>query len=228
MKNEKNFKKYQKEIFYLLLFLIIILSLLFFIRPKIGEILRLRREVRKNKVLLSKLTQKASFLEGLNEAELTLKSEKVLKVLPAEMDVSFILVNLKALASSEGVDIKRIQVDLGQNSKNTSLKSFGFKINVEGESENIKSFLRRIENISPVLRVKSLALNFQKGFQASMELETYYLSLPKTLGKVEKEVPLLTSQEEKIYQRISALEEISLPNVSFEEEKTGKYNPFSY
>lgn len=228
MKKEEYLKKYSKEIFYLLLFLIMILTLLFFIKPKINQILDLKREVEKNKLLLTNLTKKVSLLESLDEAELTSKSEKLLKTLPAEMDISFILMNLKTLASSEGVNIERIQVDLGDSKKNGGLKSFSFKINIEGESVNVKSFLRRIENIIPILRIKKLSLNFQKGFQSSLEIETYYLSLPQTLGKLEKEVPLLTSQEEKIYKKISTFEEINFPEVSLEQEITGKDNPFSY
>lgn len=206
---------------------LILLSGVFFLKPKITEILRFRKEISGQKKTLAQLTQKAAFLEGLDEVELEEKSEYLLKFLPAEKDVPRAMAAVKFLGSQAETGITKIGVDLNEQ-KGANLPFFTFSLTTVGTAEKIINLLEKIESSSPFMKVDKIEVSFKEGEEqvsADIQLKNFFLPLPKDLGSVESPLVPITKEEEKIYE-----ESLNFTPVLSEEEwvpvPAGKENLF--
>jgi len=225
----KDFSK-NKEIFIqFFLILVIIFTGAKFLFPKIQESFQMRHKIKDEKERLTKLTQKAAFLESLDEYELTSKTEFLLKVLPPEEDIFIPLSTLKSLASQfSDIQIKEMKIDLGNEKAAGQLSSIGFSLKIVGSKENIVNFIDKVKTVYPLMRVNEISISLKEEElpSALIKIDTFFLGLPKEIGKVEAPLSLITSGEEKIYKEVSSLnsplQEETIPSFS-----GGKENPFS-
>ncbi|MGB9911065.1 MAG: type 4a pilus biogenesis protein PilO [Microgenomates group bacterium] len=226
-----NIQEIIKKYSFLLIVFLMVFSFLFLIKPKITQILEIRKKIENDKKTLKFLTEKTFLLESLNEADLISRSEKILKVLPEEINLPLVLGNIRAIANNEGVNISRINVNLTSDKKE-ELKVIGFDLTIQGNKEGIKNFLKEIEESAPLMDIKSLRIEVvDKNEEVNLKLDTYYLTLPKTLGKIDAPVVLLTEQEEKLYQDLSRFsQKFFMGEGGFEitSDQIGKENPFSF
>ncbi len=219
MRKVEDFAKYKAFFLPVILIIGILFASLFFLRPKIFEIFELQKKVTKERKTLAELTKKAATLEGLDEVELTEKTEVLLKVLPPEKDVANILLTFKVLGSQAGISLQEVQID---SEDTISLK-------IQGQMEKAISFMEKIETSYPLMRLEEATISSKEEnqTQATIKVKFFFLPLPKTLGSVDSPVSLVTPQEEKIYQEISkftpVLIEENLPPVG-----GGKENPFAF
>lgn len=214
--------------------LIILILTLTLLLPKINQILRTRQSLAQEKVRLSKLTQKVADLEGLDESELSLKANLLIRSLPAEKDVPQIFATLAGLSSQTGMTLESIKVSPGELSTvSAQLKTKGpplltFKVSGRGTMEAMKSFFGQAASTIPVMKISDVSLTSAGGETTTdISLDTYFLALPKTLGPIETPLAKITSNEELLYQEIrgftTPLTEEILPSVT-----TGKEDPFSF
>lgn len=210
------------------IFLAILFISLYFLKPKILEIFEFRQKVTHERKVLAELTKKVASLESLDKTELSQKTGIVLRLLPPEKDVPTFLLSLKALSSQTGVNIKEIKVDPGKLAiLKEGIPVLTFTIKTEGELDNTKEFLRKIEATVPLIRIESVSFSSEKGVlnEAVLTLDGFFLPLPKTIGAPESPLPLISSQEEEAYQKLSGF------SPPFTEEgvsvQSGKENPFS-
>jgi Tfp pilus assembly protein PilO len=225
----KDFSK-NKEIFIqFFLILVIIFTGVKFLFPKIQESFQMRHKIKDEKERLTKLTQKAAFLESLDEYELTSKTEFLLKVLPPEEDIFIPLSTLKSLVSQfSDIQIKEMKIDLGNEKAAGQLSSIGFSLKIVGSKENIVNFIDKVKTVYPLMRVNEISISLKEEElpSALIKIDTFFLGSPKEIGKVEAPLSLITSGEEKIYKEVSSLnsplQEETIPSFS-----GGKENPFS-
>jgi len=200
-----------------------------FLRPKIADIFQMRKKISEEKEKMAKLTQKEAFLESLDENELIVKTQFLLKILPSEKDVVFPLTTLRLLASQFNLRINSIQIDLGRDKSNIEqLSSIVFSLKFVGDRENIKDFIEKIKITYPLMKIESVTFSKEKENQLEgiISVKTFFLSLPKEIGKIEDPLSLLTPAEEKAYQKVSNFTS-PLQNEFFPSVPAGKENPFS-
>ena len=111
MRKVEDFTKYKAFFLPVIFIIVIFFTGIFFLRPKIFETFELKKKVAGERKTLANLTQKAAFLEGLDEVELMEKTEVLLKALPPEPNIANILITLKVLGLESGITIQGIQVD---------------------------------------------------------------------------------------------------------------------
>ncbi|HUS59766.1 MAG TPA: hypothetical protein VMX76_00050 [Nevskiaceae bacterium] len=238
MKNSEQSKNYKSLLWPGIIFLVVAIIGLAFLKPKITGIFQLRKQIAKDKNTLAQLTQKINALEGLDEKELEIKIEKVLKALPSEKNIAGLLYTLKILSQETEVGLKDIQVSPGELSTRSAqpetksesgLPLLSFSLIVEGESEKARNFFDRIETIMPLMKIRGIGMaqSDEGVVEANLELATFFLLLPKELGVIENPLALITLQEEKAYQeltRFKAAEKVEewllIPS--------GKENPFIF
>ena len=238
MKNSEQSKNYKSLLWPGIIFLVVAVIGLAFLKPKITGIFQLRKQIAKDKNTLAQLTQKINALEGLDEKELEIKIEKVLKALPSEKNIAGLLYTLKILSQETEVGLKDIQVSPGELSTRSAqpetksesgLPLLSFSLIVEGESEKARNFFDRIETIMPLMKIRGIGMaqSDEGVVEANLELATFFLLLPKELGVIENPLALITLQEEKAYQeltRFKAAEKVEewllIPS--------GKENPFIF
>jgi len=221
----------------ILIFVAIILSGVFFLKPKLEQVVRIKTNLSREKTRLAELTTKLAALEGLDVNELEVKTNVVLQALPVEKDVPQILLAIRGLTQSVGTELRSVQVEPGEistesaqikTSKKYDLPFLVFKITIAGNLEQLKEFLLKIESIAPLMRVDKIDISQKEGMaEADLDLDTFFLPLPVSLGVTEKQLSSITAQEEKIYQKLSKLEEIQ-PGESLPSITSGKTNPFAF
>lgn len=223
---------------------LVVLVSLFWLRPKLMAIVKANRDLTVSRKTLAELTKKVTTLEGLSKPELTDKVDLVLQVLPSEKDVPTTISILKRVALNNGLLINELSIpEVGEiasssaeaktskNVKEDILPSLSVKLTLVGQREKIIDFFKQVETTAPLMKVSGLSISQKnEGTDESLiEVRTYFLPLPKTIGKLEQAVVPVTSQEEKIFNELasfkifekSVFEETSSPSAA-------KLDLFSY
>jgi Tfp pilus assembly protein PilO len=224
-----NLAKYKSFLTFIILLLFVVISVLNFIRPKVGEIFQIRGKINNEKRKLAELTQKESYLNNLDEFELNQKTQVVLKAIPAEKDIITPFSIFKILASQFNLEIQGVDINLGDDSLKNDVGSFSFFLKVKGTFEQLVNFIEKMKKIFPIMSIKEVDVEIKKdnSLLAKILIETYYSPFPEKIGSVESPILLVTSQEEKIYQEISGFSSI-LPETEEIDIKMGKENPFAF
>lgn len=213
MLNSKSGKQFLLPIIVLF---IIVLGGIFFLKPKITNIINNRKELTGDRKILADLTTKVSLLEGLSKPELAEKADLLLKVLPSEKDVARTMSVLKQVALNNELIISELTIpDVGEiasgssvppksSSKNEILPSLAVKLTVLGAREKIVNFLAQVEQTAPLARVSNLDISQKnEGLdEAMIDINSYYFPLPKTLNKTEQAVVSVTTQEETVFDKL--------------------------
>lgn len=219
-----------------LIFLLILISALFLVKPRLADIIQIQKELKKEKERLSQLTAKLASLESLDVSELTERAELTLKVLPGEKNLPLLLFRLKSLAVKNrlGLEINTNPGELATDSaqtKDEKLPVLSFLLNVNGQMNDLKEFLSQLNQEAPLVRVQSLEISADEKVvlktSSDLTLDSYFLSLPLSLGVSEKPLSLLTPKEEEIYQELSRLKFLEEKEMKFPSLPSGKENPFT-
>lgn len=210
-----NFKDIQP---FLLPFLVIILIFTFsfvFLKPEFNAVLGINRKLINDKKTLANLTNKLNSLQGLAKAELTDKANLSLDVLPAEKDVPRNLFTIKKLAYNNGLTITNINIaEVGEIStpsakqqlnKNEILPSLAISVAINGNIEQIKNFIAQLELTSPLMKANNVFMTHKMGSSAEtiINLQAFFLPFPQSIGKTEQPLSIITSEEEKVFTKIS-------------------------
>lgn len=196
-----------------------------FIWPKASQVLMARKNLDQETVRLERLRVKVSDLKSLNEFELSQRAELVLKAVPAGKKFLEVLVNFNKLANNQGVVVESFRVLPGELAATQSGK-LTFTVSLLGSQEGVKNFLAEAEKSLPLVDIKKVKITTEKDvFQAELNFENYFFSLPATLGKLDSTLPKLTADEEKVLGKLSGF-------TSFPAEvlppPMGKPNPFTF
>lgn len=223
-----------------LIFAGIIFSGFLLLRPELGQVSSKRADLLEEKTKLSQLTAKLATLGGLDVGELETKTNIILKALPVEKDVPQVLLAIKNLTQNAGLVLESVGVEPGeistssaQTTQKYNLPFLDFKITIAGNMEQLINFLAKIESTTPLMRVETIDISQTKegGTEAALNIDAFFLPLPGSLGSTEKQLNPITTQEEKIYQKLSKLESplplVTAPGGSLPGVTSGKANPFS-
>lgn len=221
----------------ILLFLVIFFAGLFFLREKIFQIIEFRQKNSLDRQKLALITEKVATLEGLDVNELSSKTEILLKALPAEKNISNILLSLKLLVDQTGLEFKGFEVEPGELSTESAqmkeperenLPFMLFALTINGDYQKLKDFLERVETAFPLMRLQKVSFSSEKegSSETILDLKAFFLPLPQTLGTIDAPLSLVTPQEENAYRQLSkftpVLSEEALPTI-----QSGKENPFA-
>lgn len=231
-----NFQQFRPFLIPGVMVIFIFVSGLFFIRPKISEILLIQKKLEEEETRLAKLTAKVASLEGLDQTELVLRVETTAKAVPSEKDLPPLLLVLKTLAAKNSLEIANLQVDPGKIATTSAQESpnrlsfLDFKIAIKGRMNDLKEFLTQVGQVAPLMVVRQVRIEVQdssQAVQAELRLDAPFLLPPASLGSIEAPLAQITNQEEDIYQKLTdldfALIEKEMPLVP-----TGKVDPFAF
>lgn len=237
MDDLKNLTQYKSYLIPILVLAIIFVTSLVFLKPKIVGLSQIQKKNSVERKKLAQLSQKVASLEGLDLNELTTKSDTLLKILPAEKDVPNFMATLKVLSQQTNVTLKTLKMDPGGISTDSAqpkkeekgLPFITISLIVRGDSEEIKEFAQKVENVIPLMRITTLSLsNKEDNFtEASIVLNAYFLPLPQNIGQLEQPISLITQEEESTYQSLFGLTSAATES-GFPEVSSGRENPFSF
>jgi len=227
--------KYQSYLFPGVVVILILVSAMSILKPKLNDLLETRGGLAKQKQELAQLTQKVALLEGYDQNELNARINQILKVLPTEKDGPLILATVRSLVADYDLELDTLNVEVGEiatesakpKRKEEVLPSLSIKLSVTGSLDNLYDFLEAVESTTPLMMVETATISREgTTIESSIQLSAYYLAAPKDIGKVGRQITLITSEEEEVYQKLSRYQPpsvgTSLPYVG-----SGKENPFT-
>lgn len=227
-------KKKQQKLNFDLRFLPFIVGILliavgwFFLLPQINRILEMWTDLKRERSQLSKLQEKLVYLKGLNEYELSQRTELSLKAIPSEKNFIGTLLTIRQLAENDGLIMKSFKVTPGVISPQKK-GVLGFKIVVSGDAGKIRFFLADLEKILPLINpVDKLQLEIRTSTDINLSLESYYIPFPEKIGSLDAPVSGLTSNEEKTLQSLSDFTSLDLEDFSNAASASGRPNPFVF
>lgn len=214
----------------------VVVSGLLLIRPRINEILSIRKNLKREEKRLAQLTAKSAALEGLDQAELSSRADLTAKVLPTEKNLPLLLSVIKTVGEDNNIEVLDLQVSPGElatasaREKKEKLPFLSFEISVGGNLSDFKEFLAKVAKIAPLVRIDGVIIETEEGggdFQTNFDLDSPYLFPPTSLGPIENPLVQITSQEENAYKQLTVLNfilvEKEIPSVP-----SGKANPFVF
>ena len=224
--------------------MLVVLVSLFWLRPKVMAIVKANRDLTTSRKTLAELTKKVTTLEGLSKPELTDKVDLVLQVLPSEKDVPITISTLKRVALNNNLVVSELSIpEVGEiasssaetktskNVKEDILPSLSVKLTLVGQRERIISFFKEVETTAPLMKVNGLAISQKaEGLdEALIDVRTYFLPFPKTIGKLEQSISPVTTQEEKVFNELSNFKLFEASEVSPSSAlPVGKADLFNY
>ncbi len=232
------FKKYYEAYGFFVLpaavFLIVGSLGIFFVQPKVNEILIARDSMQQESTKLQDLNTKVGQLTAIDEDALRSKLVKINVALPSNKDVMGLVVALEKMASEASLSADAVQLSPGSLSSTKSAAKAGgvasleFQATFSGPFEGIKTFFSKLENGSRILSVKSVGLassaRSEGVLDITMPMTAYYLSIPDSMGAAADELPQITGQDEATYQKVAGFQMYSItPSVG----STGKLDPFT-
>lgn len=228
-------QEFKEKIIPLTVGVLIFLGVVLFLKPFIIKTLKLNEELKGQNIKLSKLKEKKKQLNNLDEEQLKEEVQKIEQVLPSKKPIITLLDCLFNLAQKEDVALGRINFRPGalkegavqKNTTSGKAESMHSTFIISGELDKIISFLDRLQNQAPLMRVDGFGLNVEEEETTiNLNLKVFYYSLPESLGKVSDPLPLLSSQEEQALAKVKEFEILTIPEGSFDTAVKGKQNPF--
>ncbi|MBN1263273.1 MAG: hypothetical protein JW991_02860 [Candidatus Pacebacteria bacterium] len=233
-----NIKKYNLNdlkyfIFPLLVLGLMAVSFFLLLWPKVIQIKEARSIIKNQETKLGRLTEKLASLKGLNETELTDRSELVLRALPESKQPMLAMSVLRHISQETGIEVKKIDVRPGELATlsakvKNQVPSLDFSVKVTGLENQIGDFMEKLSKSLPLLRAEKISLSFgPQSLELTMDIASYYSFLPVSLGKIDTLPGILSQDEKEAYKK---LENFSFPS-TFSEEwlpalDAGRPNPF--
>jgi Tfp pilus assembly protein PilO len=241
MKNAKipDLSHFRPFLFPVVVVVLMTLSGVLILKPKMTAFLDLRKDLAEQKKELAILSQKVAVLEGYDQNELQNRADFTLKVLPAEKNAPLVLATVRSLISEHSLTLSDLTIGVGSLSTESAkvktkaeekegIPSFSISLSFSGALSDLYRFLTAIESTLPLMRIEELSFSREgQTIEADLDLVSFYLVLPQSLGKTDRQIEPLTSEEEKVYLEIN---QYSSPkgSVSFPYVTSGKENPFTY
>jgi len=193
-----------------LIFIILAILLPVFIFPRINTIVQVRSELNTGKESLNGLTVKLNQLLETDKVGARNKLAKVNNILPSTKDIPGLMLGLERLTYEASVSMEAVQLSPGNINKEkqegTGTANVQFQLIIKGNLANIKDFLKKVFTSGRLLGVKSLHLSSSAAdgqITASVDMEAFYQPLPESMGKINDPLPVISEEENQVYQRIS-------------------------
>ncbi|MEK7065517.1 MAG: hypothetical protein AAB961_00860, partial [Patescibacteria group bacterium] len=164
------------------------------------------------------LSAKYSTLSSLDESQLALDGNDLLRAIPSDKDVATILATIEQTANASGLSVVNLTIanpgslatEAAQR-QSAEEKQLGSGIitsgvTVEGPLANVKTYLNTLQKVRRVLRVQSAEVTIRQGGigRANITVESFWAALPTTLGDIAAPLPPRSSQEDELLAQIRA------------------------
>jgi len=235
-KTSQQIEKIKENAFPILVGTTILLLTLTLFRSTLLNYFELKSENDRLQKKLEGLRRKSQLLQSLDRNEIEMRVKKLEEVFPSEKPVINLIASLNQITRQEGVTFRGIKLEPGRIVKTTSaegneqadlvtgeLQDFSISFNIEGQLAAITSFISRLEKAAPLMKIESLSLSLD-GSNCSLTVRVYYQTMPKTIGAVDKPVPVLTEKEKEILNEIATYQKVEAIKTTV---PVGKENIFS-
>lgn len=164
------------------------------------------------------LSSKYSTLRSLDESQLAVGGNDLLRAIPSDKDVSTILATIEQTANASGLSVVNLTIAnpgslateaaqrQSQEEKQVGSGIITSGVTVEGPLANIKTYLSTLQKVRRLLRVQSAQVLVREGgvARANITVDSFWASLPTTLGDISAPLPPRSTQEDELLAQIRA------------------------
>lgn len=206
----------------LVIVLVVILSFLV-LAPQLSKTLKLKSENMENREYLEKLLAKSKELEKFSLGDLERKLELSLRALPAKKELPPFLATIDKTAAENQLGIVNFSLAPGESS------AFPLNYTFSGSWESFGKFWKSLGESLPLFAVKSVKVTNMAGqFTAEANLEAFILALPEKIGAVDTPLPVLTSEDEELFQTLEGFSSFNFSQSGQEASPSARTNPFGF
>ncbi len=166
------------------------------------------------------LQEKINILNALDSELLESYAAAAISAVPADKSLGTIFSTIDGLTSQEGVTVGGISLSsigsvateaaqkLSKEEQAIGVSIVPFSIIVVGPIEQVRNVVEKAVKIRRLFRIRNFDLSFDDKSgttKSTIQMDAYYIPLPKSLGKISDSLKPLSDDEIQIISRISAL-----------------------
>ena len=245
LENKKQSLPLKEVYFPVFIILAVVILGIFFLLPKIKQIIAQKAQIDSQKVEINKLIGKLQDLKTLSEADLYNSESLLLEALPQEKNFYGMLVQTKQIFEENGAFLNSFDLSPGLISTQSAQKTddnstlLSMKLAFNASYLNFSDILEDFSRVLPLIEVEKIDFTNLSStpsaslpdLEGTMSLKTFFSPLPKTLGKIDEPLPKIDNNGNTLIQELAKYNRFSLKLQASEESATetvvvGKDNPF--
>lgn len=166
------------------------------------------------------LKEKINILNALDTELLQSYATAAISAVPADKSLGTIFSTIDGLTSQEGVAVGGISLSsvgsvateaaqkLSKDEEKIGVNIVPFSIIIVGPIEQVRNVVEKAVKIRRLFRIRNFDLSFDNTSgttKSTIQMDAYYVPLPKSLGKIRDSLKPLSDDEIQIINKISAL-----------------------
>jgi len=178
----------------------------------------LSKKITTRKKEADELSKKVTILSGLDQEVLKQRVETLDQALPPKKDVVLYLTAIDGLSKELELNFGGISLSPGEvteatksadkNAKKSKADALGLhtldtNVKIDGREESIYSFLKTIENSTPLMQIKDVKVTSQEDGVFSLSLQLGMLWAAADIGQVKGQIELFDSKEEAYFRQLA-------------------------
>jgi Tfp pilus assembly protein PilO len=204
------------------------------IRPKINDILKIRKEITQNQQKLDKLDKKLSSLKVLGKEEIKTQLKTLSAAIPSAKDPANLVITIEKLAADSSITLESFSLTPGgistqsaQTDKTTD--RMDFKLALRGTYQSLKDFLANSLKTVRIIAVQSISVSAggETGeLDFATELSSFYNPLPKITSEPESAIEELTRDELELIENLGQTAQFNQPESATYSARPNPFAPF--
>ncbi|MBI3577587.1 type 4a pilus biogenesis protein PilO [Candidatus Gottesmanbacteria bacterium] len=218
-------------------------TLVFGVLPTVKNTLASFDEIKTLSADVQTLSQKAATLDALPETTLRAQLAIIVSAIPTDKAIPSVFATVDRVAAAAGVQVVDMSVTqagslatssaqkLSAEEKTLGASLLPLALSLRGSTEGLRAFISRIGSVRRLLRIRNFDISViaPGNVQARLALDTFYVPLPTTIGKIEQPLTKLTKEQEDALTKLASFPWFSQPQVSAPQGAVfgHKENPFA-
>lgn len=197
-------------------------------RAIVGRILGTRANILQLQKEGQLLAAKLDALSALSQDELARSSQNAVAALPSESSTLFALAAIRELALSRGLELSNLRVSEIADLEKGGVKAIELQFDTQAGFFQTLGFLNDLGGSAPIMRVSKAKFSVSAASSLTkFTVVSAWGSLPKTVGKVTDPLETLTSSEQEVLGRLTALRRLTGIQTEASPPQ-GRTNPFGF
>jgi len=197
---------------FLSFFIFLLLTVVVF-KVGLSKVLAQKRTIGDLERKESLLVEKKNKLEKLKKEAVPIYFNSAAVFLPTKSPVLTTISGIKGLLSEYVLPVESYQISLASSEASGGNQVFGDGVRLEviGEMEQILSFLKRIENVVPLMALRKFSFSAEGDLlTASLDIQNFWspYKAPKTVSAADTPLKDLTGEEKKTLEVLSKMEKL--------------------
>jgi hypothetical protein len=198
---------------------------------------KLLKQIKQKSIELEALTNKVSILSQLDPNVLQERVVVLDKALPPRKDILLYLSSIDGLSreldsplvNDPGARVlpRRVLVLVRRNAKAAGLQNLETEIKMRGSEENVYAFLRKVEEVLPLMQIGDIKVSILGEDQYSLTLKLGMLWAEPATADVKSQVTLFGEKEEKYFSQLASYRQFEPVIVSASSKSVGKTDLFA-